>query len=1155
MPESDGFTHLHVHSDYSQLDGAAKLNDMIKAVKDDGQTALGLTDHGVMNGALEFYQACKAADINPCIGTELYQAKEDVTERLKRGKKSADGEDAEGGEKLYYHLTALAETNAGYKNLIKLSSRAFLEGYYYKPRVDWSMLEDHSEGVIVTTGCLGGQVLQHLLRDDTAGAIAVAARLQDIFGKDNTFVEIQDHGIPAQHQTFKALLGVAEAIGAPLVAVNDSHYVHRGDAVAHDHLLCIQTGSYMSDEKRFHFEGDEHYLKSAVEMRELFKELPQSCDNTLAIAERCNVEIPFGEQHLPVFTTPKEFKSDRDYLVYLVKEGAERRWGNLSEAQRARLNYEIKTISQLGYASYFLIVWDLVKWAKEQGIRTGPGRGSAAASAIAYCLGITQIDPLVYELPFERFLNIDRVSMPDIDLDVSPRGREALIQYTYDTYGLDYVAQIVTFARIKSRSAVRDTARVLEKPYAFGDMIVKAMPPVIMGRDVSLADCFDPDAERYGDASKLRDMYAADPDVAKVIDVAKGLEGLVRQDGVHAGAVVISDLPLTDIIPVQQRSKEGVLGPIVTQYEMHAVEDLGLLKMDFLGLRNLDVITDTLAFLAARGIEVDIDNIPLDDERTFDLLKKAFTIGVFQLEGAQMRNLIKRLAPTSFYDIAALVALYRPGPMAANMHNDYADRKNFRQPVKTFHPEANEILGETYGLMIYQELVAEVAVKFAGYTRPESFTLVKLCAKKLPEAMKKERGKFEAGCENLGYGKEFGSQLFGVIEKFADYAFNKAHSFSYGFIAFQTAYLKAHYAPEYMAALCSSVADKIERASIFLSEARAMGLDVQVPSVSQSGIGFLPIDNGIRVGMSAIRSVGEVLSHQIVEERQAGPFKDLPDFCRRMIPRGLNKVTFIQLAKAGALDEFGQSRRGMISVADEILNMTRKVIKKEGNGQISMLEDSGLRFEISDVEFTSDEKMRQEKDATGIYITGHPLDDLKDWTDRADCSVLELLEEDEGTVRWVVGIVSDIEVKVTKRGDTMAILTFEDVSSSAQVVVFPKSYAVSNLRLGSVARILVRAGLDYQDNAQFVLMKEEVRPVQEVEEIVVKVYLPEKFIRNDEYLARLKSIILSHRGTTPVALYLSKSKYMRLDDTFLVKMSDTFIKDVKALMKEYANEA
>jgi DNA polymerase-3 subunit alpha len=747
---ADSFVHLHQHTEYSMLDGASRVGDAVAAAASDGQPAIAITDHGNMYGVLEFYRAAEKVGVKPIIGSELYMAHEDRAERLQiRGGKVDDtGGEAEGGKKPYYHLTTLVENQAGYRNLIQLSSRAFLEGYYRKPKVDWQLLSEHSEGLIVTTGCLGGHVLQAMMNRGFDAACEQAGRLLDIFGRDHLFVELQDHGIPEQARTNPMLLDLARRLRLPVVATNDSHYVSRHDATSHDALLCVQTGSQMSDPDRFKFHGDQHYLKSAREMRELFAEVPSACDNTLWIAERSNLEIAFGESQLPNFPIPEPFVDDADYLRHLTFEGAKQRWGDpIPDDAVERLTFELKVIGDMGFSSYFLIVWDLIRHARDTGIRVGPGRGSAAGCAVAYCLEITDLDPIRYDLLFERFLNPSRISMPDIDMDFDSRFRDEMIRYAAQKYGRDRVAQIVTFSTIKARAAVRDAARVLGYPYVVGDKVAKAIPAPIMGRDTPLRACLeleDKYADGYKQAGELREMYGSDPDAQAVIDVAKGLEGLRRQDGIHAAAVVITRDPLTTYLPIQRKPEAGQdpqEAPVVTQFEMGGVESLGLLKMDFLGVRNLDVISDTLTLIErTHGLTIDIDRVPLDDEPTFELLRRGDTIGVFQLEGSAMRDLIRRLAPTSFEDVAALVALYRPGPMAVNMHTDYADIKNGRKTVSYFHPDAEEILADTYGLMIYQESVMRVAQKFAGYSLAEADNLRKACLPAGTRILSRSRG-------------------------------------------------------------------------------------------------------------------------------------------------------------------------------------------------------------------------------------------------------------------------------------------------------------------------------------------------------------------------------------------------------------------------------
>ena len=1175
----DSFTHLHVHTEYSMLDGAARVDDVVAAAAADGQPAIGITDHGNMYGILPFYKACRDHGVKPILGSELYMAHDSRHERpSRRGRMDDSGGDAEGGKKLYYHLTALAENETGYKNLIQLSSRAFMEGYYYKPRVDWEILEAHSEGVIATTGCLGGHVLQHLLRGDEEAAIKAAGRLQDIFGRDNLFVEIQDHGIPEQHRTNPQLLEIARKLQAPLLATNDSHYVHRDDAVSHDALLCVQTGSLMSDPDRFKFHSDEHYLKTAAEMRHLFAEAPESCDNTLWIAERCNVEIEFGKPQLPNFPLPEGFTDDAEYLEHLTFEGARKRWGDqLPDNVVERLAYELKVIGDMGFSSYFLIVWDLIRHARDANIRVGPGRGSAAGCAVAYTLWITDLDPIKYDLLFERFLNPSRISMPDIDMDFDSRYRDEMIRYAAERYGRDHVAQIVTFSTIKARAAVRDAARVLGKPYIVGDKVAKAMPPLVMGRDTPLYACLEEHpkfVDGYKMAAELREMYATDPETREVVDVAKGLEGLRRQDGIHAAAVVITKEPLTEYLPIQRKPESGVPieeAPVVTQYEMHGVEELGLLKMDFLGLRNLDVISDTLELIRrTRGVEVDIDDVDLTDEPTYELLRRADTIGVFQLEGGAMRALIRSLAPTEFEDVAALVALYRPGPMAANMHTDYADRKNGRQEVTYLHPDAEEILGDTYGLCIYQEGIMRIAQRFAGYSLADADNLRKACGKKVRELIAKERTKFVEGCEATGYGAELGTAWFDIIEPFADYAFNKSHSYGYGFVAYQTAYLKANYPAEYLSALLTSVKTNLDKAAVYLAECRAMGIEVTVPDVNRSLSDFAPVvpepdgdganlDGGadrILFGLSAVRNVGTGLVELIIEERdENGPFEDFYDFCQRVNTQVLNKRTIESLIKAGGFDSMGHPRQGLLTVFEQIVDTTIARRKEHDMGVMSLFGEmeEGPAFDervrIPDVEFDKKHRLAFEKEMLGLYVSDHPLLGAEQALKRkVDCTILELGDLDDGTQRTVGGVITGLQRKWTKKGDLMAVFVLEDLQGSVEVMVFPKTMAQIGHLLVEDAVVITTGRVDKRDEtAKFIPRELELFEPQVDEHPPLRLHLPPSRLDNAT-IDRLQELIGDFPGDSEVHILLGDKQVLRLSDDHLVDTRTGLIGELRALL-------
>ena len=1168
----DSFTHLHVHTEFSMLDGAARLDELVAKAVQDGQPALGITDHGNMYGVLDFFKECRKQGVKPIIGTEAYMAFESRHERpARRGRVDDSGGDTEGGKKLYYHLTLLAETDQGYRNLIQLASLAFLEGYYYKPRMDWELLEKYHHGLIATTGCLGGHVLQSLLQGDEKGALQKAGRLQEIFGKDNLFVELQDHGLAAQRDTNPQLIEIAKKIGAPLIATNDSHYVHREDHESHDALLCVQTGALISDPKRFKFEGNEHYLKSANEMRHLFRDFPEACDNTLWVAERADVNIEFGKPLLPNFPIPAGFLDDAGFLDHLTWEGAKQRWGDtLPVAVVERLAYELQVIKNMGFASYFLIVWDLIKHAKDSGIRVGPGRGSAAGCAVAYSLRITDLDPIKYDLLFERFLNPSRISMPDIDMDFDSRYRDEMIRYAAEKYGRDHVAQIITFGTIKARNAVRDAARVLGYPYGMGDKVAKLMPPLVMGRDTPLKYCFEQNpkyADGYKAASELRATVEADPDVKRIVHVAKGLEGLKRSDGIHAAAVVITKDPLTNYLPVQRKPVAGgdpADAPIVTQFEMHGVEELGLLKMDFLGLRNLDVISDTVAMVrATKDPEFDIDSVHLDDQAVFDLMARGDTMGVFQLESPPMRALLRSLAPTSFEDVSAVLALYRPGPMSVNMHYDYADRKNNRQPVEYFHPDAEEVLGDTYGLMIYQESVMRVAQKFAGYSLAEADNLRKAMGKKSREVMAAARSAFEEGCTRTGYTVTLGKELFDVIEKFADYAFNKSHTFGYGLVTYQTAFLKAHYPVEYMACLLTSVKSNLDKAAVYLSDARANGVKVLTPDINRSITDFaaltiaeVPVDvvlpagspGAITFGLSAIRNVGEGLVELLLRERdQNGPYDSFHEYAERVPEPVLNKRTVESLIKAGAFDSLGHPRKGLLMVFEQIIDGTLVRRRERDQGVMSLFGDVGddaaggfnERVAIPTLEFDKSDRLKFEKEMLGLYISDHPLLGVEAALRRkVDCSVAEAAEKDDGAMITLGGVITNLSRKFTKKGDQMAVFVLEDLDSAIEVTVFPRVLTEQGHKLIDDAIVTVKGRIDRRDEVRIGFMAQDVQILEGLDTgsaAPLRLRVPATSL-TELKIHQIRKILREHPGDSPVYLHIGQGKVLRLADDFCVDL-------------------
>ncbi len=1177
----DSFTHLHVHTEYSMLDGAARVGDVVAAAAADGQPAIGITDHGNMYGVLDFYKAAKDVGIKPIIGTELYQAYDTAPSADDRGMDDSGGE-TEGGRKAYYHLTALAENNVGYKNLIQLSSKAFLEGYYYKPRLDWELLSQHAEGVIATTGCLGGHVLQELIRPDRSSdenfdaALKKAGRLQDIFGRDNLFVELQDHGIAEQIRTNPLLMEIARKIGAPLVATNDSHYTHRHDAEAHDALLCVQTGSLRSDADRFKFHGDDHYLKSALgDARPVPRGRVRLRQHPV---DRRAVQRGDRVRQAAAARLPAARGLRRPTPRYLARhltpcEGAvQAPLGPRACPTRTvveRLAYELEVIDDMGFS---LVLPDHLGPHQARPRRRHPGGprprlGRRVRRGLH--LRITDLDPIKYDLLFERFLNPSRISMPDIDMDFDSRYRDEMIRYAAERYGRDHVAQIVTFSTIKARAAVQDASRVLGYDVRGGlTSMAKAMPPLIMGRDTPLRACLELEPkfeDGYKMAAELRQMYETDPDARRVMDVAKGLEGLRRQDGIHAAAVVITKDKLTEYLPIQRKpgpNQDPAEAPVVTQYEMGGVESLGLLKMDFLGLRNLDVISDALEIIRSfRGIELDIDNVPLDDELTYEMLRRGDSMGVFQLEGGPMRALMRSLAPTGFEDVAALVALYRPGPMAANMHNDYADRKNGRKEVTYLHDDLIPVLGDTYGLMIYQESVMRVAQRVAGFSLAEADNLRKACGKKNRELIAKERIKFVQGCETEGYGAEIGTKLFDIIEPFADYAFNKSHAYGYGLIAYQTAYLKAHHPVEYLAALLTSVKTNLDKAAVYLNECRMMKIPVLVPDVNRSASDFVPatIDgvDSIPFGLSAVRNVGSALVDQLVADRDAnGTYADFYDFCDRVPLPVLNKKTLEALIKAGAFDSMGHPRRGLLTVYEGIVDQTISRRKEADMGVFTLfgeLEDDAGGFNdrpaIPDLDFEKADKLRYEKEMLGLYVSDHPLMGAEAaLRRRTDCSIADLAEVDEGALKIVGGVITGLQRKWTKKGDLMAVFTLEDLQGTIEVMVFPNTMRDVGHKLADDAVVCVKARVDKRDD-QPKLIAMEVDLFEPVLDGAppLRLKIPVNGL-TDTLVEEIRGLLQRFPGESQVFLHLGERQVLRLPDAWCVDASSGLIAELRRVL-------
>ena len=1044
------FVHLHAHTEYSMLDGAAKIVDYLKKVKDLNQPAAAITDHGNLYGAMEFVQKANDLGIKPIIGYEAY---------ITPGSRF-DRPDRENNKR--YHLTLLAENNIGYQNLVELVSKAYTEGYYYKPRIDYELLDQHHDGLIALSGCLGGELAQHLAPDGSVEegntsnersfekALDIAKKYQSIFGKANYFIEIHNHGIKQQLDILDDLVEIAELIDAPLVAANDSHYVEENGAEAHDALLCVQTNRTLDDESRFRFDGSGYYVKSAEEMRKLFPEdkYPGACDNTLAIANRVNYEFNFDNSYLPDFPIEDKNVSPEELLKIKVYEGGESKYGTLTSEIIERIDYELDVINSMGFASYFLIVGDLIEFSKKRNIRTGAGRGSAAGSIVSYCLGITGIEPLEYGLIFERFLNKGRKSLPDIDMDFDERYRNDVIQYAIEKYGQDRVAHIVTFATIKAKQAIRDAARVLGLPFSSGDRVAKLMPPMILGNTATISECLSLDEENtsgyskefYSASEELRKQYKNDEEAKQIIDIALGLEGLRRQDGIHAAAIVISPDTITKFLPIQQK---GSNAEIVTQYEMHTVEQLGLLKMDFLGLRNLSIVDRTLELIGSESL--DIDNLKLDDEKTFKLFAEGKMTGVFQLESRVAQSTSRSLKPKRFEDIVALVALIRPGPLGAGMHNEFADRANNRKEIEYLHNDLESILNETYGVILYQEQVMQIAEKIAGFNLQEADNLRVAMGKKIPKVMEEQRKKFTDGAVSNNYSEQFAIELFDQIAYFAGYGFNKSHSVPYALLAYQTAYLKANYPAEYIAACLTAVKRDKDRTAIFLSEARDMGVKVSTPDINLSSSDFTVNDNEILFGLSAVRNVGDITADKIVLERESnGHFESIEDFLSRIDSRSLNKRGVEALIQGGGLDKFGLTRKGMFDSAIELIENAKelKANKENNQGSLFEMEDSNsTTISINNTEWDKKELLEREREMLGFFVSEDPLEGYGEvLKSESSHSIIELqsLEDEEEVNVTISGLISNVQKRVSRRGNPWIQFDIQDLTGSSGVLLFNK---------------------------------------------------------------------------------------------------------------------
>ena len=1089
------FVHLHVHSEYSLLDATCRVSELVGRAAELGMPALALTDHGVLSGAIKFYQAARDQGIKPLLGCELYVAPGSRKDR-----------DARQGQ-TYYHLVTLAADMDGWRNLLALVNKAHTEGFYYKPRVDLELLDRHSKGLIALSACESGEVQKLLLKGRKKEALKAAGRLSEIF-PGRFYLELQDHGLERSRSLIRGQLELARRLGLPYVASADVHYISPDDREAHQVLINIQGGKRLGGPDARSFDGDGYHFLTEEEIRGRFRELPEAVDRTLEVADRCELELSFGKHLLPDFPVPEEFSSPQEYLAHLAWQGAKARFGEpLPEEVKERLSYELSVIERMGLASYFLIVQDFVRYAREQKIPVGPGRGSAAGSLVAYVLGITQVDPLRWGLLFERFLNPDRVSLPDIDIDFCIRGRDEVIRYAAQRYGQDHLAQIGTFDRMASRSVVRDVARVLGLPYEKADRIAKKIP---FGMPLDQA------LEKIPD---LKELEAGDAEARRLFAIARKLEGLLRNASTHAAGVVISPEPLEKYVPLLRLPD----GQFVTQFDMHDLEALGLLKMDFLGLRNLTLLDDVCRLVEARaGVRTELSEIPLDDPATFELIRSGRTTGVFQLESAGMRALIRRLEPTEFRELIAILALYRPGPLESGMAEDYIERKHGRQPITYPHPSVEDILAETYGLPIYQDQVMLMAQRLAGFTLAEADLLRKAMGKKKPEVMAEMEARFVTGCVKNGIPEESARAIFADIEKFARYGFNKAHATSYAFITYWTAYFKAHFPTEFMAALLSSVQDNTDKLAAYIGECREMGIQVLPPDINESEVEFTPVGEGvIRFGLAAIKHVGRAAVEAILEARRTGPFTGFFDFCSRVDPERVNRETVECLIKAGAFDRFGPSRKGLLSLVDEGLRLAQLARKERASGQRSFfgVEELVPKLPVGEDEFPQGELLKFERELLGLYISGHPLDEHEARLKAAGVIPLAQAEEARGRFR-VAGRVKASKV-ISTNGGRMAFLTLEDKTGEREVVVRDRLYESSPGWFSEDVLLLLTVRWGERNGARR-LYAEEAEPLEDLPAAPPARYLVEipAELVDRPLLDRLAAVLADHPGPVPLHVRL-----------------------------------
>ncbi|MEU6716064.1 DNA polymerase III subunit alpha [Nonomuraea sp. NPDC046802] len=1177
---SKSFVHLHVHTEYSMLDGAAKMKPLFKEAERLGMPAIAMSDHGNMFGAYEFQKVAAGSPVKPIIGIEAYvapaarQFKKPVFWGQRAETGVADGEggkDVSGGGR-YTHMTMWAKDADGLRNLFRLSSLASFEGYYGKPRMDQEVISQYASGIIATTGCPSGAVQTRIRLGQYDEAVRVAGEYQEIFGKENYFLELMDHGIDIEREVRADLLKLAKQLNIPLLATNDSHYVTEDQADAHDSLLCVGVGRNKDDPNRFRFNGSGYYLKSADDMYALFPELPEACDNTLLVAEMVG---DYGDvfaqvDRMPDYPDVPEGETQESWLRKEVEAGLVMRYGDPVPAEvMERYETEMKVIGPMGFSSYFLVVADICKYARDNGIAVGPGRGSATGSIVAYATRITELDPLEHGLLFERFLNPERINPPDVDLDFDDRQRDRMVNYVTQKYGSEYTAQVNTFGTIKAKAAVKDASRILGYPFAMGDKITKAMPPDVMGKGVPLADIFNEDHPRYNEGSELRALYENDPDVKKVIDTGRGIEGLIRGTGVHAAAVILSSTPLLQLIPMHMRDKDGV---VITGFDYPSCEDMGLVKMDFLGLRNLGIIDHAIKIIKQnRGIELDTLTMPLDDTKTYQLLARGDTLGVFQLDGGPMRSLLKLMEPTRFEDIAAVLALYRPGPMAANAHTNYAHRKNGRQDIEPIHPELKEalepILGPTFHLLVYQEQIMAVARELAGYTLGGADLLRRAMGKKKKEILDAEFANFQAGMRGNGYSDESIQALWDVMLPFSGYAFNKSHTAGYGLVAYWTAYLKANYPAEYMAALLTSVGDDKDKAAVYLAECRKMGIQVLPPDVNDSQLDFVAVgDTQVRFGMGAVRNVGENVVDGIVKARtEKDRFTDFNDFLGKVPLTACNKRVIESLIKAGAFDSLGHPRKGLLMIHEQAVDSVIDIKKNEAHGQDSLFggladdTDDGAAFTIAipDGEWDKKTKLDFEREMLGLYVSDHPLAGTERLLARnRDTTIADLLDsgrDDRGDVR-VSGLVTKVDRRVNKAGNTWAILTVEDMDAAVECLFFPRNYELYGPELRPDIVVSVAGQINNRDGAISVFAQEmaliDVSGVNSESGAPITLLLREDRI-TPNLLEELRQVLKTHQGQVPLHVNVmrraGKTMVMSLPE-WPVNAAPSFAADIKALL-------